>query len=855
MTIFIRAILIAHSQFYLFFSTSFTIFLSIYLSSNWEAQGQELRGKIMSALKFLLLYVMLVLSRAEYLKCPTHQQHFEKIIGYRPSINYDLNMRNINTDVIPDFQQLNTLCWSLCYKDANCYGYVYFVSNSSCTGYSIMSAFDDPYYIKHQKLLLSADSSAVFFQKICLRVPDDCQQKMWHIARYPKAQVLPQEFERSEKLMSRLECVESCLHETKSTCRSLIFIPSSRNNFIRSGNRSPFFSKDVGQCVLSTGTIRSPIVNGTTADNSQSLDIRMEYIENQCIDQWETVDETPSECSFEKYYNRSFIYADSAYQNLSLEDCQVICFQQDLFFCKGISYVEKGLKCLLHSDDISTFGDASLTHSYGSVYMRRVECLNVSIACMDDEIVVKYYPTRPFYGKMYLNSRYGNCSTQENRDNTVKLNIPFGEEIQENVCGIVRAYEMRNDVNRTLISTYLIIQKNPSARTLNDRVIKIGCVVNNNEILKPNSTLRLSRKQSSRKLNIEATTNTYEESKNRILSNQEFKFAKMELFDTETRLEISEVSLGQWVELKISGDSIGDRFGFRVINLTAISDSNEEILLLDERGCPGDPTIMSVFQSGKTNNISWLSSKFRVFKFSDTPRVIFHIILQICKDICTQPNCLAMPMKDKRVQYFTDGNDTEVFEDIASSPTHMDLMFPEIFHKFQDNSIINRSNERDDDSFIGSSEIQYQRILASLDSEESEDRQPSRDNIYENYKLFFTILNFDFMVNTDDAKSESFVYGSEARIANETEDPIPSSFKFEDLICVDTTFLKIFFSFFILLLVVIICVSYCCIRRYRRMSLYDNNSSLSNNRPYLPKFLQGNRKNVKWADENFGFVY
>lgn len=46
-----------------FSQTSFTIFLSLYLSSNSEAQGQVLCGKIMNTLKFLLLYLMLVLSR------------------------------------------------------------------------------------------------------------------------------------------------------------------------------------------------------------------------------------------------------------------------------------------------------------------------------------------------------------------------------------------------------------------------------------------------------------------------------------------------------------------------------------------------------------------------------------------------------------------------------------------------------------------------------------------------------------------------------------------------------------------------------------------------------------------------
>lgn len=109
---------------------------------------------------------------AEYLKCPTHQQHFEKIVGYRPSAHYDMNMNfNFmkNSDVIPEFKQLNVDCWSQCYKDPNCFGYIYFLTNNTCFGYSIRGISDDPYYTKYHKLSLSPDANAVFFQKMCLK--------------------------------------------------------------------------------------------------------------------------------------------------------------------------------------------------------------------------------------------------------------------------------------------------------------------------------------------------------------------------------------------------------------------------------------------------------------------------------------------------------------------------------------------------------------------------------------------------------------------------------------------------------------------------------------------------------------
>lgn len=86
-------------------------------------------------------------------------------------------------------------------------------------------------------------------------------------------------------------------------------------------------------------------------------------------------DVEPTDCSFEKYYNRTFIYAESSIEG-SLEDCQKMCFDEDSFYCRGISYITKTKMCFLHSDDIASFSNLSLVHSYGAVYMRRVECLN-----------------------------------------------------------------------------------------------------------------------------------------------------------------------------------------------------------------------------------------------------------------------------------------------------------------------------------------------------------------------------------------------------------------------------------------------------------------------------------------------
>lgn len=44
--------------------------------------------------------------------------------------------------------------------------------------------------------------------------------------------------------------------------------------------------------------------------------------------------------------------------------------------------------------------------------MRRVKCLNLSVICQNDEMIVKYSPTHLFRGRMYANSHSEECGIE-----------------------------------------------------------------------------------------------------------------------------------------------------------------------------------------------------------------------------------------------------------------------------------------------------------------------------------------------------------------------------------------------------------------------------------------------------------
>lgn len=94
-----------------------------------------------------------------------------------------------------------------------------------------------------------------------------------------------------------------------------------------------------------------------------------EFIENQC--------------SYEKYLNGSLVYADELLFGLTEKQCQERCATEGRFRCIGATYRGKyftgtrtNTECQLHSDDIIALGPRSVRSAPGSIYMRRVRCLN-----------------------------------------------------------------------------------------------------------------------------------------------------------------------------------------------------------------------------------------------------------------------------------------------------------------------------------------------------------------------------------------------------------------------------------------------------------------------------------------------
>lgn len=68
-------------------------------------------------------------------------------------------------------------------------------------------------------------------------------------------------------------------------------------------------------------------------------------------------------------------------------------------------------------------------------------------------------------------------------------------------------------------------------------------------------------------------------------------------------------------------------------------DERDSLLLLDERGCPPDPSTFPALVSRDPNTLSAL---FKAFRFPSSPILKFSLILTICERICqpvSEPKC------------------------------------------------------------------------------------------------------------------------------------------------------------------------------------------------------------------------
>ncbi|KAK9737821.1 PAN domain [Popillia japonica] len=308
-------------------------------------------------------------------------------------------------------------CIEKCGHIDECTGFILDYKTSACYWYRSEISFDEGSN--------DIDENVALFIKTCLNV-QNCT-KIWIFERSPGATLVGNDKKTLPTVVTRQQCQQSCLDETSFDCRSAKFTLGHRNG-----------SEIVGRCVLSD-TDRHVMTSSFRVSRSDE-----EYFDNQCS---KNLNETF--CPYEEYDNIILSHSDVLHENKTKEECENLCQNSQEFNCRGYSIwpltqsaTNTRFICLIHSEDSKLLGPKLLADKTGSTHFEKAPCLNLSVTCPSNEMVIKYTPNVNFYGKIYLKGYSENQGCYVKGHGLESLILRFS--LQAKQCGVQQAISNTN---------------------------------------------------------------------------------------------------------------------------------------------------------------------------------------------------------------------------------------------------------------------------------------------------------------------------------------------------------------------------------------------------------------------------
>jgi len=425
----------------------------------------------------------------------------------------------------------------------------------------------------------------IYVQKNCLPSAATCDAA-WSFERVMNHQ-LDTEIKKRGQVESRQQCMELCLKEVEFDCRSAMY------------------TADTGDCRL--GEMDRHAISGRPGFGPAP---GVEYMEINCV-------ADPSKlCLYERVRGKILKTVDAVYQAIaSEEDCRDLCNNAP-FRCHSYDYNDTG-------DDV-----CRLSH-HSAVTLTQVEepylfieeattyelssCYNVSIDCHSGDMTANIRTTTLFDGKVYAKGSPVTC--MEDIDSTMEFSITM--KYTDIECG-VRREGLGNYLNE------VIIQHHDSIVTSADLGIELSCEYD------------LTNKSVSNQVDLQITgdisPSLYEES---VVDSPN---VIMRVAD-ENEQDVESAVVGD--PLKMTWEILDQDSPYEIFvrDLVAMDGStNSELLLIDERGCPTDASIMGeIYHSDKSDKISL--SDFDAFRFPTSDVVQFRAMITPCLPKCEPVQC------------------------------------------------------------------------------------------------------------------------------------------------------------------------------------------------------------------------
>ncbi|XP_043280944.1 uncharacterized protein [Venturia canescens] len=528
---------------------------------------------------------------------------WEKVPGMKPEYitSSDVLYAGVNSEGIV------VTCFKAC-LGANCTAFIIDFKESTC--FSVTPGSEE----------FVPEPQASYYHQICIRVPPSCRKtRLWQVERTLGAVLIDTTSIRVTNFVTRTQCYEKCI-AAGSMCQSAQFRTI----------RDLAIGDSQGNCTLQS------ISRGTRPQSYRASMYKDEYLETECHDL-----SSADYCSYAEYRDETLPYSDLKVPGLGILQCEQRCNAgNDGFLCRSYTIDNSTYGqpvCLLHSDDTIGAGVSSLVDKPGVIYKEREPCLNLKVRCTNTSMTVEFTTTEPFRGRLYASGYGDSCGVQGNGETKTILVIDLPDKgnlsLGNTNCGVTPAYAMDNqNRTRTAVWVTVIVQFNPIVQRLGDQSVRAGCTLDEPDIPEPmNVTVNAGFDFADPSAGTPPITWT-------IFNTTTVPIVTMRILD-ENQNDVTVTHLGDKLTLRIDISPPGGPYDISAGHLVASSASGaSSILLLDEMGCPSDPKIFPAMTRDTYNNKSLLST-FTAFKFPDSPRVRFDVVVKFCLGKCDSVKC------------------------------------------------------------------------------------------------------------------------------------------------------------------------------------------------------------------------
>lgn len=392
---------------------------------------------------------------------------------------------------------------------------------------------------------------------------------------------------RRRRVTNRQECQELCLGERSFVCRSINY------------------NQATGDCRLSDMDRHTMAGTGAFRASSES-----DYMENNCVD------DPVKLCEFQKLDGRILKTVDSVFQDVAtIDDCRQLCLTAP-YRCHSFDYADTGDNvCRLSHHALATL--TNIQEPYleiaGAATYELSSCYNVTIDCRSGDMVAKIRTSKIFNGKIYAKGSPNSCVN----DVTAALDFELRMAYNDIECNIIK-----DGVGR--YSNDIVLQHHDRIVTSADLGLSVHCQYD------------LGNKSVSNQVDLEVNGEIAS-----VLSEEAIVDSPNVVMRVTSKDGVDMVSaqVGDALDLRFEIVDQNSPYEIFVRDLVALDAAdNNEILLIDERGCPTDPTIMGVLaKSADSNKI--LITAFDAFKFPTSDKVQFRALVTPCLPACEPVQC------------------------------------------------------------------------------------------------------------------------------------------------------------------------------------------------------------------------